>query len=65
MQEKCNLCQQMKELSDKIYNHNLVVKIPKDKEWKNETRTHKEIVQLIEKTASDGNDEISAQGGLS
>lgn len=58
MQEKCNLCQQMKELSDKIHNYNLEVKTPKNKEWKNETGTYKEIVQLIEKAAPDSNDEI-------
>lgn len=61
MQEKCNLCQQMKELSDKIYNHDLVVKTPKDKEWKNETRAYKEIMQLVEKTAPSSDDKVSEE----
>lgn len=61
MLEKCNLCQQMKELSERFYNDNLEIKKPIDKEWKNETRSHKEIVQFIEETAATNNVEVSEE----
>lgn len=61
MLEKCNLCQQMKELSERFYNDNLEIKKPIDKEWKNETRSHKEIVQFIEETAAANNAEVSEE----
>lgn len=61
MLEKCNLCQQMKELSERFYNDNLEIKKPIDKEWKNETRSHKKIVQFIEETAAANNAEVSEE----
>lgn len=61
MQEKCNLCQQMKELSDSFYKNNLEIKKPIDKEWKNETKSHKKIVQFVKETASDIDTKISKE----
>lgn len=58
MQEKCDLCKQIKELSNKIHSNNLVIKTPIDKEWKNESKTHKEIVRFVEESATSTNDEI-------
>lgn len=59
MQEQCNLCQQMKELASKFADNNLVIKREKDKKWKNESKSYKEAVQSLEKTASESSTEVS------
>ena len=58
MQEKCNLCQQMKELSDAFVNNKLEIKREKHKEWKNETRSYQEAMRIVEKSTSNNNDQI-------
>ena len=64
MYEKCSLCKQAKELADKFVENKLSVIKQKDKEWKNETRSYQEAVQLIEKTTANGNDEVSQEQGI-
>ena len=59
MQEKCNLCLQMKELSDKFKDNKLEIIKEKKKEWKYETKSYQEAMQLAEETAPADNDEIS------
>ena len=58
MQEKCNLCQQMKELSQKFKDNELIITREKNKEWKNETESYQKVVQYFEDTASASNDKI-------
>lgn len=58
MREKCTLCQQMKDLSEKLYNNSLQINKTTDKEWKNETRSHKEAMQFIKETTSISDAEI-------
>lgn len=61
MQEKCNLCQQMKELSDDFVRNNLEIKKAKHKEWQYETESYQKAMQLAEKATSDDDDEISEE----
>lgn len=61
MQEKCNLCQQMKELSQKFKDNELIITREKNKEWKNETESYQKVVQYFEDTASASNDKISKE----
>jgi hypothetical protein len=61
MQEKCNLCQQMKELSQKFKDNELIITREKNKEWKNETESYQKVVQYFEDTTSTSNDKISKE----
>lgn len=65
MQEKCNLCQQMKELAAKFKYNDLMLKRAKDKEWKNETESYQKAVQLVEETTSSSDGEISEEQRVS
>lgn len=58
MQEKCNLCQQMKELAAKFKYNDLMLKRAKDKEWKNETESYQKAVQLVEETTPGSDSKI-------
>lgn len=64
MQEECSLCKQAKELSEKFVENKLEVIKEKDKEWKHETRSYKEAVQIIEKTTSSDNGEVPEESGI-
>ena len=59
MQEKCTLCLQIKELASKFEENKLEIKVPKNKEWKNETKSYQEAVRIAEKTASNDDAEVS------
>ena len=63
MQEKCNLCLQMKELADRFNKNQLEITREK-KDWKYETESYKEAVRIAEKTTSNNNDEISEEQGI-
>lgn len=65
MQEKCNLCQQMKELAAKFKDNDLTLKRAKDKEWKNETESYQKAMQFVEETAPGGDDEVPEEQGVS
>ena len=61
MQEKCTLCKQMKELADKFEENKLKIETPREKEWKNETKSYKEAVRIVETSASSNDGEISEE----
>lgn len=58
MQEKCTLCQQIKELAGKFEENKLEIKTPKNKEWKHETESYQEAVRIAEKTTTNDDDEV-------
>ena len=61
MLEQCDLCKRMKELSDKFVKDNVQILKKKDKGWKNETKSYKEAMQLVEKAATNSDDKISQE----
>ena len=61
MQERCSLCKQAKELAERFVENKLVVTKEKDKEWKNETRSHKETVRIVENSTPDTDNEVSKE----
>ena len=60
MQEKCQLCQNMKELAGRLYENNLAIESDR-KEWKSETKSYQEIVQLAEKTITNNDVKVSQE----
>ena len=58
MQEKCNLCLQMKDLSDRFKDNKLEITREKHKEWQHETKSYQEAMRIAEKTITDNNDEV-------
>ena len=65
MQEKCTLCKQIKELADRFEENKLMIEVPKNKEWKYETKSYQEAMQLAEKTTTTNDDEIPEEQGVS
>ena len=61
MQEKCTLCKQIKDLADRFKDNKLEIKTPKNKEWKNETRSYQEAMRIVEDANSNDNAEISEE----
>ena len=53
----CGICAQTKDIANKFHDYNLVVDSAR-KEWRNETRSHQETMQLVEKTTAEPDAQI-------